>query len=170
VSNYRTLAVFCLLSLAACNKLPKETTSGKNTFGCRVDGKIWNTYTEHWLDRAVEPEYEDGFFTVKAERDTRDRGGTFFLQLSDSLGIRTRTYTAATDRFYATYSPWEDNGDLYLTDTTDATSILTIKHFTPPPAQGEYAIISGTFSFNLTSPNTGKKYVITDGRFDIKAK
>ncbi len=165
----RALVLLCILTLTACNKLPKETTSGKNTFGCRVDGKIWNTYTEHWLDRSVEPEYQTGYLAIQAERDTRKGGGRFYLQLADSLDLRTRTYNAADDQFNVSYTSTDDNGELYLTDTTDATSTLTITHFTPPSAPEEHAIVSGTFSFTLTSPNTGKKIVVTDGRFDVKA-
>lgn len=170
----RTSRLFCalplVLALTACNKLPKETTTGANTFGCRVDGKIWNTYAEHTLDNAVESEYDAGFFTLSAERDTRKDGGRIDLQLADSLGLRTRTYAGASKGFYATYTRVDDGEyDIFQTDSTTSASI-TITHFTPPSEPGEKAIVSGTFSFTAKSSTTGKTAEITDGRFDVAAR
>jgi len=163
------LLLTSLLALAACNKLPRETTKGKNTFGCRVDGKVWNTYTDHTLDRAIEPEYQTGYFVLTAERDTRPRGGRFSFILVDTAGLRTRTYAGFKDGFSATYTSWDHNHDLFVLDTTDASATLTLTRMTPPATPDGKAIVSGTFSFTVVSPNTGERIQVTDGRFDVEA-
>ncbi len=164
-----TLAL--LLALASCSKLPKETTSGAHTFGCRVDGKAWNTYTEHTLDNAIEAEYDAGFFTLSAERDTKKRGGRIFLQLADSAGLlHTRTYTGAAGGFYATYFRDEDGTTEIFQTGSSGTGRITLTRFTPPPTPADEAIVSGTFSFAATSAATGEVVEITDGRFDVKAR
>lgn len=165
------IALANFTALSACNKLPKETTSGKNTFGCRVDGKVWNTYTETFLDNAIEPEYQDGYFTVTAERDTKKRGGRIYLQLADSPGLRTRTYGGAADGFYATYFKDEDGTtEIFQTNPSGGGASITLTRVTPPSAPDQNAIVSGTFSFTATSANTGEAVEITDGRFDVEAR
>lgn len=167
----RMMAVLTGLFFAACNKLPKETSSGKNTFGCRVDGKVWNTYTETSLDNAIEPDYDAGYFTVTAERDTRKNGGRIYLQLADSTGLRTRTYNGAAEGFYATYFRDEDGTtQIFQTAASGGGASIALTRVTPPATASGKAIVSGTFSFTATDASTGETVKVTDGRFDVEAR
>ena len=170
MAKFRALLLLCILAAYACKKLPRETESGKNTFGCRVDGKIWNTYAEHWLDNAIEPEYGDGYFTVTAEREKGKHGGRIYLQLADSLGLRTRTYNGGADGFYATYF-WDEKGNAEIFQTTPTgKASITLTRVTPPTTPDGKAIVAGTFSFTATNAATGEAVEITDGRFDVEAR
>lgn len=164
-----------LLLAGGCKKLdltpglPDETQEGKNTFGCKVNGKIWLPYTEHTLDRAVEPEYDRGWFAVRVERE-KDPSQLMWLQLGDSTGIQQKTYTL-NDGFYAYFqSQKEGKVDTYMAGP-GSTGIVTItKVEEQPPKNGRIStIVSGTFSFTAKDDISGQTVIVSEGRFDVKA-
>ena len=148
--------------------LPEETTEGKGTFGCRVNGEIWLPYAEHTLDNAIEPEYDSaGWFAVGAERE-KSVGHYIWLQLADSTGLSTKTYSS-NEGFAAHYKKMT-NGQEEIFDTpVGSPASITITKIVPPSGSERHAIISGTFSFTARSFTTGDSIRITDGRFDLKA-
>ena len=55
-------------------------------------------------------------------------------------------------------------------DGFDSNPLWLAQEIDEADSPDEHAIVSGTFSFTVTAPNTGKKIVVTDGRFDVKAR
>jgi len=149
--------------------LPAETQEGKNTFGCKVNDALWLPYTEHTIDRALEPEYDHGWFTLRAERETGNLP-YINLQLADSTGLHTKHYSEA-EGFGGSVTFYENGqSDTYITLPGDRADITLTKAEPPAPNGSREVIISGTFSFVATSTLSGKKVTVTEGRFDLKAR
>lgn len=151
-------------------QLPEETQEGKHTFGCYVDGALWLPYTEHTLDRALEPRYDAGYFTLRAEREIGDVTH-INMQLSDSTGFKLKTYTR-DEGFYPSVTI-SDNGqsDTYTVLPAGGEASITLtKAEEPAPDGSREVIFSGRFSFVAVSSFTGKQVRVTDGRFDLKLR
>jgi hypothetical protein len=148
--------------------LPAETREGKGTFGCRVNDALWLPYTDHTLDRAIEPEYRPGWFALRAERE-QNTAEYFWLQIADSTGLQKKLYSA-DQGFYAYFETNTNNQYELFVVKPDSASTITLTRVTPPGSSDiRYTIVSGTFSFVAESTTTGKTVTIKDGRFDVKA-
>ncbi|MEI6408648.1 MAG: hypothetical protein WCR52_04660 [Bacteroidota bacterium] len=183
--------VFTLLSLFSCRKedntpgihpapptdytvLPPATQEGKNTFGCKVNGKVWVPRVP-W--GAVT--YTDLFFGLDESGGTGYGHGVCNLvdldeKIEDWLSIGfgpshflTGDYCSAPDdsieprfsilmrRIHDYYEMNESKID--CTNRFTLTKIDTVKNF-----------ISGTFEFTLyNSQNPSDSLKITEGRFDL---
>ncbi len=156
-----------LLFIASCtkDKLPKATQSGKNTFGCKIDGKVFTPSESGGLFGSPPiTVYNDPFngFTLL---------GKYYGDRSDKISkniIISLLYLKTTDTYqlssypYGQYELDYSGGPIYRTNNTytgqvNITRCDTIKR-----------IYSGTFSFKAVDRNTGKVVNVTDGRFDVK--
>jgi hypothetical protein len=166
------LSVVLLIAFTSCKdiigpKLSPATTSGANTFECKVDGKVWKP-KGGWNVNAVSANFEPhkldmlhkgfGNFVVFTSNVDGDNTG-IQLQINEITGTGLYPITDiskgeityyAGNGWYGSYS-----GSVTLTrlDTVNK-------------------IISGTFSFTtdttyLNNPNTAT-YHITEGRFDFQ--
>jgi hypothetical protein len=169
LSAFLILATGCK-QLDLTPELPAETQEGKHTFGCKVDDAFWLPYAEHTLDRAIEPDYDSGYFSVRVEREIGDVSH-IYLQLGDSTGLHTKTYSKA-EGFSASVNKKEDGVyDTYFTSSSSEEANITLTKAEMPAADGsKQVIVSGRFSFVATSATTGKSIRVTDGRFDLKVR
>ncbi|RIH65997.1 hypothetical protein D1164_06950 [Mariniphaga sediminis] len=166
------LLIFILFAAGSCEKeneepqLPPITQTGAGTFGCLVNGKVWNSEpllfgsplgasNNQWEDRRWIIDAVGKGYTIILEicRDSVIKGestlkGSFESDEDCSNGIvHFKNYASQTASFQTTY---DDFGKIYISrfDTINQ-------------------IISGTFYFDAVN-SSGEKIEIRDGRFDVK--
>lgn len=175
-----TLVTITLLTAAACKKnnaevqLPPETQTGKNTFGCKVDGKVYTAWGKGGLI---------GFDNVSYVLISSDSSINIFASTADpskprfSLSLKIKylgtlgNYKMGRYPYRGVYLdgsigslPSSDNQ--FLTNDT-TTGEVNVKYFDGSyvPINGG-SILSGTFEMDVVN-GEGKVVHITDGRFDI---
>lgn len=177
----KTLAVLLLAVGTACinlscskDRLPEVTQDGKNTFGCKVNGKNWvphggggfsgiepvnggyqKTYSFNTTSNNVFILAYDGKTNINIYLRSVGKPGLY------SLKYNTLDITNQLDPYnYGYYQ--SDDGSEYLTNTENSGEVNVIR------ADTINNIISGTFNFSAFNRSTGKTANVTDGRFDIK--
>jgi hypothetical protein len=178
-SCVRCIRVFLALALmaASCKKeveeldlLPAATQSGKNTFGCLVDGKAFlpkgrafNPLPHQGFDLEV-PTGDRWLCKIFGLRDVSE--GLFEVNIhTDSLLLEEgRTYSLSSGKGEVTgsYRHYRNPLSRYNTDGTAHTGQLHVTRF-----DREAGIISGTFWYDAVN-SEGKVVKIRDGRFDFK--
>ena len=170
---------FSLLSLSCQKeKLPKPSQSGKNTFGCKINGKNWvphgtggfggseptsggffysaNNRPDVWITAYDERTSIDIFLnnvTTTGEYtlnlDTRRKGQLLRPENYGAYFINGKTSTD-TDYAYITSSKY--TGKVIITRADTASQV-----------------VSGTFEFTAYDPDSKQTVRVTDGRFDIRS-
>jgi hypothetical protein len=172
----RLLSVAALLLLTTCKKddgLPPETQEGKNTFGCKVNGKVWIPNGGPGF-MGAKP-IEGGFYGISSTqigiyiRAHAKDGSMVHIYLNDyKPGIYGLTQTtnilpfSSYPKDYALYAISEGN---YFTTNSKTHGIITVVR-SGPNIDG---IVSGTFSFDASN-NTSQTVEVTEGRFDINVR
>jgi hypothetical protein len=159
----------CTLLSLSCKKekLPKATQEGKNTFGCKVDGKIFlpsesaglfgsppvtvynlplNGFTllgKYYGDRPGDKDPQNVILSLEYLKST----GTYTLNANPNQGSYELSY---------------GGGPHYETDATHTGSVTITR------CDLTNHIYSGTFSFTAIDKNTGKVVKVSDGRFDVQ--
>lgn len=165
------ILITVLLSFIACKKegLPKATEKGKNTFGCKIDGKIFVpidvvtfpvtpglsfNYDKNlkWLHLfATEPRDGNGFKRNITIDVYNLNFGTNSLNITNKALV-VFSKNNQQDQYFETNAT--------IGGTVSITRLDTLAH-----------IISGTFSFNAAlRPDNNKILSVTNGRFDISYK
>ncbi|MEP6583513.1 MAG: DUF6252 family protein [Ginsengibacter sp.] len=148
-------------------KLPKLTEEGKNTFGCKINGKNWVPHGTGGFGGA-DPVY-GGFFEnintiyIRAYNDNESvflYAKNIFTTGEYPLNFTT---TPMPDNLYP------ENYGMYLIENNSfiTTSVYTGK-ITISNRDTTNKIVSGTFEFTGVD-KTGNTTRISDGRFDIKS-
>ena len=140
-------------------KLPPATQQGKYTFGCLVNGKAM--VPDNTLD--VVAIYQLGSLVILGRTQNNGVSQAIVFLIEDSM-ISEKTYqlddTLRTVRYV--YTDIKISCDHNTDGSLDNTGILTITKF-----DWTNLIVSGTFSITVSPPGC-PKYVITEGRFDLK--
>lgn len=148
--------------------LPPITQTGDNTFGCKVNGKVWVPRVELWVpwyDKAVTfhekngtgtgiiscrllNESADNFFTIAFGRNYFQP--IHYMTVDHSVSDRwfNPDFSQGSEDFH------HENGD--TTNYLKITAIDTSKNF-----------ISGIFQCTLFNANKTASIKITEGRFDL---
>jgi Family of unknown function (DUF6252) len=144
--------------------LPAATTEGLNTFGCKINGKVWIANgirnDQGTVAKAIEVEFRQlnastFYLFIHTNADTKDR-----VQLSLPKGVMgTNLLEDRYDQPFAIY--YDNNFRLFTTKSpnsgkVDITRLDTVNR-----------IVSGTFEFDGEFIVTKEKVTITEGRFDI---
>jgi hypothetical protein len=175
-----TITLFFLCVNQSCKKsfppqltLPPITEQGYNTFGCKVDGRIWipnakcNFFTDpcRAIFVSVIPANNINKLPVGisiSAANISGAGSTHFHLVSKYISNPPATYISMPGNIF-------DSLDIeYLTGN------VTIYHVSPfKPGAVEInkldalnGIVSGTFAFNLYDAY-GDSVVVSDGRFDL---
>jgi len=160
------VTLFTLCSFSACDKdeinvLPQETQSGKNTFGCLIDNKLFigGGYYSFIGISPLSAQYDRVYkrLTISAYNKTDE---TIALLLINPLQNATQKLSRGTYSNGAadgTHYIVLDGGEIYLTKLDTINKIVS-GHFS---FTGKYADLSDTFIEN------GDSVKITQGRFDI---
>jgi hypothetical protein len=165
--NFIFLLLSCFILSLSCkkDKLPKATQEGLNTFGCKVDGKLFLPSKSAGLFGSppitVYNIPSNGFTLLgKYYGDRADpfkQDVMLYLEYLTSTG----TYTLNSTPNQGVYE-LRGGGPFYQTDDTH-TGTVTITR-----CDLTNQIYSGTFSFTAIDKNTGKVVKVTDGRFDVQ--
>jgi hypothetical protein len=168
-----TLAVLLLLGCDKGPDLTPVTQEGKNTFSCKVNGKVWIPDGNSDLFVTIRP--IAGGFTKNIVNDTiniyiytrksNGEGVDLYLRSAEP-GIHSLNYTT---RSYE-YSFYPHNyGSFRRKDghelITSAAYSGWVKLTTANVVSG---IIAGTFEFTAGNPQ-GESVRITEGRFDVNS-
>ena len=178
------LLYVCLLTLFAgcskCNKviepdktstasLPAATQTGAGTFGCMVNGQAWTPYGRQSFLSALNPSggYDPvvGAFSVSADIYLdKPVNGSNLKEYINVGGINVYTVGEYNLTNSTVLFEYFDGVTAYYSDTDIASDCkLIVKKL-----DKINKIISGTFSFTIQKKDTGKKVIVTDGRFDLK--
>ena len=170
------LAVFYALLLgASCDKvnnvkkdeLPPITTEGKNTFGCKVNGKVFRNFGGNFNVQDLDVDYhiQLGLFSLMVlQRSQTNTGNTEFRSI-DLFTVFTEEgeHLIRNGGFHSNTHPFcRDDIEGFELDTT-LPAILNILRL-----DNQEFIIAGTFEFTLVNPHCpGDTIRITEGRFDV---
>lgn len=161
--------MFMILLLSSCslfsfgdddNTLPKATTSGKRTFGCRVNGEVWipkgNDGTPNW-NAAWFSDY-GGVIQIRVYRAVT-RTNLEFMQMNpiNVTGVGEYDLTSS-DYILALFTNSTCSYDDYGIVQSGKMHITKLDF--------NSRIVSGTFFFHLKKANC-EDVAITDGRFDL---
>ncbi len=157
-SNFSLLLLaFCFLLTTGmqCKKtsdttkeevLPAETQTGKQTFGCLVNGEVWLPKTGVFLPR-ISTSIQFNILNFSAVRT--DEGIIF--------GIRNMTKTGIYELVGENKAEYSISGNIYKSFN----GFINIKKY-----DSQLNILSGTFSF-IAKNEKGDLIKIEDGRFDV---
>ena len=162
-----------LFTIVSCNKdddkpsnpvdqLPPATQTGAGTFGCLVNGVpyIDNSGFFNCFYQFVDGEY---YFGIQAE----DKISNIVLMGLGSNASNIELNTSINlnqdepQNFYGGINLVNLGGTIKTSDSADGNIKFTKLDF-------QNSIVSATFEFTVTDPNTGVIYEITQGRFDAK--
>lgn len=158
--------VVAFIGLTACTKdrLPRATEKGKNTFGCKINGKLfvpseeeasWSGPTRPLL---VSNNHLDGFTLFAVNFSSQPHKsiliGLPYLKKTGLYELKVFGYGQYKLEYF--FGPIYRTNNTY-TGEVNITRCDTINH-----------IYSGTFSFTAVDENTGKTVKVTKGRFDVK--
>lgn len=160
-------------------KLPDATQEGKGTFGCKVDGDLWLPFVQHTLDTEVEADYPPaggGTFALRAEQEHASKPFQYIhLIVRNPAGslLKPGTYSTANG-FEGRLEVYNALINSYVTSATGPAALTITKvephtEMMPSGKEFRYTIVAGTFAFEATDATTGRKFQLTEGRFDVKA-
>ena len=155
--------------------MPPETRSGKNTFGCLIDGKLFiGGYYPTWMQSAIGGEYHSLskklYFGASGKIDNK-AAGDIYMELDTPQENATQKFAEAR------YAPASDlrpqigtigNDIAYcltLSAINDGTCIITKFDTIKKIVSGRFEFI-GRCTSNYTDSIVTKQ--ITQGRFDLK--
>uniref|UniRef100_UPI0040470895 DUF6252 family protein n=1 Tax=Mariniflexile sp. TaxID=1979402 RepID=UPI0040470895 len=174
MKTHTKLIVYSLMLMAVTNckneddtptspidQLPPATQTGKNTFGCLVNGKpfvVINT-------AKITAIYQGGGLSIAGEIDVNNFFSEVSMFISESaIGKEitdNKTYTLNNDSTLKGQYYREDKNCFYYT-TLSNTGFLEIKKI-----DKINFIVSGTFEFQAISNDCDETIDITNGRFDM---
>jgi hypothetical protein len=166
------------LAMAACTQpdpLPEATQGGKQTFGCRVNGKAfvpdggtgWNATKPIVLYNSDRRADDGSIVRILYIEATSRTGESIVVVITEpyETGIRliNKTFTPLS------WSPIPGNQALY--SGAGGSFVTGPNHpglITLTRADTVARILSGTFEFKAMNPKTGEVVEVTDGRFDVR--
>lgn len=142
--------------------LPPATQTGANTFGCKVNGKVWLPSKTPFI------EFRQGALDIIA-RNEWDKNTAVVLNIGDFTISGTDTYQISGNTPYYSrgyYSRENKTGgyDRFQTDDINTGTIIITRIDTTQL----YYIVSGVFNFKARDEITGEIIEITEGRFDLR--
>jgi len=153
--------------------LPPITQTGANTFGCKVNGKVWVPRVPYWaityhrlLSRFSEKD-GIGSGSVVCNLEDDEQGIDNWMQVVFSpTYFNTGDYCYGVDSVYNAAQFRATNGERYSSDYHPTTNNCVSIHYLDTVNN----IISGTFEFTVYNDtiNLNDKIEITEGRFDLK--
>ena len=166
------ILLLTLILLSACDKdkptcqgidcLPPATQTGAGTFGCLVNGEPYvdNSGRFNCFYQLVNGKY---YFGIQAEQSLSN---IVLIGLgSNDKNIQENTLIQLNmdqpQNFYGGINIANLGGSIKTNNSADG-----IINFLKLDFQNK--IVSATFEFTVTDPNTGTVYEITQGRFDTK--
>jgi hypothetical protein len=162
------LLVLLALPSVKCSKtglgdqLPPITTTGANTFGCKVDGKVWLPHGSFSVYALNINDVSKSYLKPSLQIATYNRKNNAMSDLG--ITILNLKWDNAEYKIYN----YLNEGLTYTDNSVDYEPFDTFGTVNITRFDTSAKIISGTFSFIGYTDNTHTKQVnITDGRFDL---
>jgi len=149
------------------SNLPPITTSGNNTFGCRIEGEDWSpyvkpsTYPDPLFIPALVVDYSEqqkGFSLLITKRFSENCGD---INQSISWGIKHNSDLEIISSFFW-FSDRNDGVGSYIIDSNSNLQLDILRFDTIN------RIFSGEFAFTIKLEDEAQTHTITDGRFDLQ--
>lgn len=161
----KKIMVYALLLttlLSGCSKLPRETRSGKNTFGCKIDGKVFKPCESSGLF-TTDPLY--GGVTTNPTAYAGVGAHCYEHWPRRDVGITINNFRGVGEYKISGYDvrgTYQENYIWFDSNPAGSGKVIITKD------DRQNRILSGTFEFTAQSSNNPNETVtITDGRFDI---
>jgi len=164
-----TLLLFGLFILNSCepkeDALPAPTTEGLNTFGCKIDGKVWIAdgirNDQGPAAKAIEVEFKrlsatTFYLFIHTNASTKDR-----VQLTLPKGVvGTNLLEDLYDKPFGIY--YDNNFKIFKTKSSNPGQVVISRLDTVN------RIVSGRFAFDAEFVVSKETVKVTEGRFDVK--
>ncbi len=184
ITKFQIILLFFLTTVFSYKKsapsvdLPPITESGKNTFGCKVNGQVWVPYwrcSSIWteppqLEYEIQPIDSTSMLPVKImiNAGNSTNGQTYFsfrqnYSLSDHIYGPGNIIDSIIIEYRLGAGTTYANSQVYQFSSTD-------RYFQISKLDTTNKIVSGTFAFTLYTivNNLLDSVVVTDGRFDLQ--
>ncbi len=162
-----TIIIVCNFSLVSCEYkapepayikdtiLPAITTTGTNTFGCKLNGSYWLAVP----NKSFQANYSNGAISLRFDKSGDNKRGILIITSLSNTIFNIGQYNFQ----HAIKGNYTENGIYRTSDTTSFGNLNILRLDTVN------RIISGTFEFSPenTSINPTKVF-ITEGRVDLK--
>jgi len=156
-------------------ELPPITTTGANTFGCYVNGRLWLPgRNKRVYSISITSDYDNGYLSVAARRKDFEIEENDPLAIFSSLGFHIQQGAHLSNehllgsRKSKSYGLFADYSDIHCTNY-ETDSIASSGKIEILRLDSSKAIVSGTFELTLIADGCDT-VEITDGRFDIQYK
>jgi hypothetical protein len=170
--------IICTTILFGCNKtktavLPPATTTGANTFGCKVNGVVCATsqYNRNTGFGSGEGVSYLGWYSAQDSSiifDATTLNPKFSFSFKFKFSGKSGTYYSKGESPYISEFNDFNNGNTSIgTNNSFKTDDNNVAKIEVTNFDLNNWIISGNFTMSATTAN-GSKVNITDGRFDIK--
>ena len=167
------IIVGLLLAVISCQKdydpLPALTQDGRGTLACRIDGEVWESYTNDLTGVSDVARYlaKEKTLFVGGYNQNSNKGFSFGISnysgktgeyiIDNSCVDLPRIENNCARVLRNWYAP---NEGRFWTNKTYFGKVTIVAHTN--------SFVSGTFEFNLQDVKTGKTMKITEGRFDMR--
>jgi hypothetical protein len=138
--------------------LPAVTTSGKNTFGCRVNDTIWVSKGSFGISGTTLYYFQEEV-TIRGYNHTKKEYVSLSLKPVTATGYYELSKLISSSTSRATYIP--QSSSIYVAQPATEGYLNVLRFDTIK------GIVSGTFAFNAYNQN-GDTVHVTDGRFDLQ--
>jgi len=163
ISGLLTMNLHCEKDRPEDNKLPAvlppATTIGANTFGCEINGVVWNA-TE------LNADYWNGDFLLNTWRKEAHKNQQYlYIQVAKHLfdtGYYELVYFDTSSNTRQIYTLYSDGNKEYENPSGEP---IKIKITRLDSIQG---ILSGRFDFDLKAKLSSELIQVRNGRFDVK--
>ncbi|MFZ1705360.1 MAG: hypothetical protein WAT79_13510 [Saprospiraceae bacterium] len=165
------MIMIMMFTLLSCEKtgppdkmqLPEATTTGKNTFGCKIEGKVWRPYSKPFGSRIFDVYFENNSLQIQAWLTD----GTCGEYVSVSVNNLTQegSYQIPPPNFDGEmYRKCGTGIDCRYKVLPEKSKIVITK------LDRSQRIVSGTFEYTdmFNRCDTTDIIQITEGRFDFK--
>jgi hypothetical protein len=144
--------------------LPAITQTGENTFGCKVNGKVWRPQGKAGTSSNFQPyldPYGDSLFSIKVKKIIDSN-----LNSSINIGVYpiggVGTFKINGNNGRVKYTDYTNSCEYDFIPQKNCQATVIITRYDIPNK-----IVSGTFEATLNS-DCGETIHITEGRFDVK--
>jgi hypothetical protein len=163
---FRLLYLVLLFTAGACKKeeldaLPKATQSGKNTFGCLVDGNAFLPKQGSAISISRREPLQAYIYQHRELVVAAMGGGYVDIILRNRLSPDTYPIGEIGSGTYGTYTV---SGNTHYTDINHPGTITLTRLDTIAK------IAAGTFEFTAVHYQSSKTVVISEGRFDVQLR
>ncbi|GAB2551751.1 hypothetical protein GCM10027085_48940 [Spirosoma aerophilum] len=161
-----SLLLACYPDVEKVESLPEATQSGRNVFGCLVDGVLWlpkNSSSIIGSSPGAEAVYRLSTHELRISGyQYRQNGGSLCLK-TIAVSPGNYSFTPISDYFKESY--YYDGPNQVHYSLLDSSSTLTITRLDTVER-----VVSGKFTVSFSDQQSKKQVKITEGVFDIVLK